>query len=99
VSHKFYIEVPNNYKYDWSIAKIAHEVLSTEYNAAIEFICNTGARISEGDVFSVTTENVGDELFFLLKTGFKKMNTHDVETYLQAKIIARQRYPGKARAG
>jgi hypothetical protein len=97
--HKFYIDVPSDYKYDWSIAKIAHDVLSIEYNAAIEFICNIGARISEGDVFSVTTENEGDEVFFLLKTGFKKMNTHKVETYLQAKIDARQRYPGKARAG
>jgi hypothetical protein len=97
--HIFYVEVPNSYKYDWSIAKIAHEVLSTEYNAAIEFICNQGARISEGDVFSVTTEYEGEELFFLLKTGFKKMNTQVVESYIQAKIIARQRYPGKVRAG
>ena len=99
MSHKFYIEVPNNYKYDWSIAKIAHEVLSIEYGPSIDFICNHGARISEGDVFSVTTESEGEEVFFLLKTGFKKMNTKDVENYLQAKIIARQRYPGKVRAG
>jgi hypothetical protein len=80
--HIFYVSVPSNYKYDWSISKSATDVLRIETGALIEFICNSYAKISEGDVYQVGVATEKDELFFLLKTGFSKMKTEVVHNYL-----------------
>jgi phosphorylcholine metabolism protein LicD len=81
--HTFYINVPSDYKYDWSISSSPAVVLSIEHGAYIEFICNSWAKISEGDVYKVKVNSVKDELFFLLKTGFKKIKTEVVNEYLK----------------
>lgn len=81
--HIFYIEVPNNYKYDWSIAKSPTDILRVETGALVEFICNSHARISEGDVYQVGVDSEKDEVFFILKTGFSKMKTEVVTEYLK----------------
>jgi hypothetical protein len=81
--HIFYIEVPNGYKYDWSISSSPTEVLRVETGTLIEFVCNSHARISDGDVYQVGVDTEKDELFFLLKTGFSKMKTEVVTEYLQ----------------
>jgi hypothetical protein len=74
--HIFYVDVPTGYKYDWSVSSSPTEILRVKTGALIEFVCNSHARISEGDVYQVGVETEKDELFFLLKTGFSKMKTH-----------------------
>ena len=81
--HIFYVEVPTNYKYNWSISSSPTEVLRVETRTLIEFVCNSHARISEGDVYQVGVDSDRDELFFLLKTGFSKMKTEVVQNYLE----------------
>lgn len=81
--HIFYISVPSGYKYDWSVSSSPTEVLRIKTGTLIEFVCNSHARISEGDVYQVGVESDKDELFFLLKTGFSKMKTEVVQEYLQ----------------
>lgn len=81
--HIFYISVPVNYKYDWSISKSATQILREETGTLVEFVCNSHARISDGDVYQVGVETEKDELFFLIKTGFSKMKTEVVQEYLQ----------------
>jgi len=81
--HIFYVEVPTGYKYDWSISSSPTEILRVETGTLIEFVCNSHARISEGDVYQVGVESDKDELFFLLKTGFSKMKTEVVQNYLE----------------
>jgi len=81
--HIFYVSVPSGYKYDWSVSSSPTEVLRIKTGALIEFVCNTHARISEGDVYQVGVESDKDELFFILKTGFSKMKTEVVQEYLQ----------------
>jgi len=83
--HIFYVEVPTNYKYDWSVSSSPTEVLRVKTGALIEFVCNSHARISDGDVYQVGVESDKDELFFLLKTGFSKMKTEVVTEYLQSR--------------
>jgi hypothetical protein len=80
--HIFYVDVVD-YKYDWSIAKSPSDILRIETGALIEFVCNSHARISEGDVYQVGVDSEKDEIFFLLKTGFSKMKTEVVKEYLQ----------------
>lgn len=84
--HIFYVEVPSWYNYDWSISSSPTEILRVETGALIEFVCNSHARISEGDVYQVGVETDKDELFFLLKTGFSKMKTEVVKEYLQLRF-------------
>jgi len=84
--HIFYVSVPSDYKYDWSISSSPTEVLRVETGTLIEFVCNSHARISEGDVYQVGVETEKDELFFLLKTGFSKMKTEVVKEYLQLRF-------------
>jgi hypothetical protein len=81
--HIFYVDVPTGYKYDWSVSSSPTEVLRIETGALIEFVCNSHARISDGDVYQVGVETEKDELFFLLKTGFSKMKTEVVAEYLK----------------
>lgn len=81
--HIFYVDVPGDYEYDWSISTHPTEILRFETGALIEFVCNSHARISEGDVYQVGVDTEKDELFFLLKTGFTKMKTEVVAEYLE----------------
>jgi hypothetical protein len=100
MSYVFYVDVPNTYQYDYVPGDMTGpDVLTRELGVQITFICNSVAKISEGDVHAVTVESEKDELFFLLKSGFKKMDTQVVETYLQARIDARRLFPDKARFG
>ncbi len=84
--HIFYVDVPSDYKYDWSISSSPTEILRVETGTLIEFVCNSHARISDGDVYQVGVETEKDELFFLLKTGFSKMKTEVVKEYLQLRF-------------
>ena len=81
--HIFYVEVPSDYKYDWSVSSSPTEVLRVKTGTLVEFVCNSHARISDGDVYQVGVDSDKDELFFLLKTGFSKMKTEVVQEYLQ----------------
>ena len=100
MNHIFYIDVPNDYKYVYRDGdRYGPDVLTREYGVPIRFICNSLAKISDGDVHAVIVNNVGEELFFLLKNDFKKVNTQVVQNYLQAKIDARTMHSGKVRYG
>ncbi len=81
--HIFYVSVPSDYKYDWSVSSSPTEVLRIKTGTLIEFVCNSHARLSEGDVYQVGVDSEKDELFFLLKTGFSKMKTEVVQEYLR----------------
>ncbi len=62
--HIFYVSVPSDYKYDWSVSSSPTEVLRIKTGTLIEFVCNSHARLSEGDVYQVGVDSEKDELFF-----------------------------------
>lgn len=69
--HELYIDVPNDFKYNWSLGKDVDAVLTNMFNVPIEFVVNSLAKITKGDCYRVTLDSEDDVLFFLLKTGFK----------------------------
>lgn len=86
MSHVFYVDVPYTYDYVWGRLRSGPDVLTRDFGVKFEFICNSNAKISEGDVHRVTVKDYKDEVFFLLKTGFKKVNTNVVDTFLSKKF-------------
>lgn len=85
--HIFYVDVPYDYKYNfkrWGV-EYGDEVLSRDFNTKIEFICNSGAKISHGDCHRIIVDTEKDELFFLITSGFEKIPTEIVEKYIADK--------------
>lgn len=69
---KFYIDVPNSYHYDWSVARCANEVICKNTNAkTVTFICNHGAYLSNGDIYYVELFDDDCKDFYILRTGFR----------------------------
>ena len=94
--HKFYVDVPYGYVYKWQNKKEGgDEALVREFGVNIKFICNAhgahfnqdnlGAVGNKGDAHMVELESEKDELFFLIKTGWTKLNTEVVENYIKTK--------------
>ena len=90
--HSFYVDVPHGYDYKWDgkNTPTCSEALTREYGIPIEFVVNSFAKISKGDAHRVTVDNEGDELLFLLRTGFEKLETQKLKNYEAAKA-ARKR--------
>jgi len=98
--HKFFVDVPYGYIYVYNGEQDGTEVLTRDFGVKFTFICNAhGARLNakgvgavgnKGDAHMVTVGSESDELFFLLKTGFTKLNTDVVNLYLQARQDAIQ---------
>ena len=88
MKHHFFIDLAGNYRFKWHSANdTSSMVLSREYGYDFTFICNCHAQISQGDVYRVVVDSEKDELFFFLKTGFKKMNSKVVEDYMDLRHI------------
>ena len=101
--HKIYVDVPYEYNY---VYRVDHdectgpEVLARDFGVKFAFICNAAQRFSnpeglgavgnKGDAHVVWLESEKDELFFLIKTGFTKLNNEVVELFLQARADAIQ---------
>ena len=94
--HKFYVDVPYGHPYKWiQVRDEADHALTREFGVKFKFICNAhgahfnpdklGAVGNKGDANMVEVETEKDELFFLIKTGFTKLNTSVVEDYLNKK--------------
>jgi hypothetical protein len=99
--HKVYVDVPYEYNYVYRIAQgedTGPEVLSRDFGVKFAFICNAAQRFSNpeglgavgntGDAHVVWLESEKDELFFLIKTGFTKLNKNVVELFLKARADA-----------
>ena len=99
--HKVYVDVPYEYNYVYRIAQgedTGPEVLSRDFGVKFAFICNAAQRFSNssglgavgnrGDAHVVWLDSEEDELFFLIKTGFAKLNNEVVELFLQARADA-----------
>jgi hypothetical protein len=93
--HKIYVDVPYNYDYVYHGESSGPEVLTRDFGAQFVFICNAAQRVknasglgivgNRGDAHLVWLESEEDELFFLIKTGFTKLNTDVVGSYINEK--------------
>lgn len=95
--HVFYIDVPIefDYRFDRFVGDYltGADVLAKDFGVKIKFICNPGGGISRGDAHSVEVENEQEEVFFLLKTGFTKLDKHVVKEYFATKFKQRKEVP------
>lgn len=87
MSNVIYIDVPNRYNYNFSLHKKSAEVLriSENIHGRVEFVCNSLALISEGDVYKITFDQLfgdDDKLFFILKHNFDIIDSAKVEEYI-----------------
>ena len=96
--HKIYVDVPYEYNYVYRVNQdesTGPDVLTRDFGVKFAFVCNAhgahlnanklGAVGNKGDAHVVWLESEEDELFFLIKTGFTKLNKDVVELYLQAR--------------
>lgn len=93
--HRVYVNLPYNYNYEYQGESCGPEALSREFGVEFEFICNAaqsrfnlsklGQVGNKGDAHVVFLESEKDEIFFLLKSGFIKLNNIVVEDYLNKK--------------
>ena len=95
--HTFYIDVPADFDYPWHLCPYTDptgerheatgpEILRVMYpEVKIKFICNSYANLSVGDVHQIDVENESDEIFFLLKTGFLKIDAQEIEEFISKK--------------
>jgi len=87
----FYVSVPNTWSVgkDWSGTRygdeLVHKLTGTK---EVVFIVNSSARLSDGDLYRIKLHDTDDEVFYLLRTGFTKIDDDKIETYLKCK------YPG-----
>jgi hypothetical protein len=94
--HTFYIDIPDNYERDWSNG--AHwaepdSVLARQLGVkTIEFVCNSIAKISDGDAYEVTVDGEYDETILILKHGFRKLDSAVVEAYKERRRREREGY-------
>ena len=94
--HVFYVDVPEEYNYQFDDkTRRGDDVLTRDFGAKVKFICNRAGRISKGDAHSVEVENEQEEVFFLLKTGFTKLDKlivkeHFAKNFKRRKEVAWQ---------
>ena len=84
-----YIDVPYEFNLDWSLitnpdmpSLQADQVMTVVNGHTTEFVRNSGAGLSAGDLYRVSFKQQEDEVFFLLKTPFKIVNKQVVDDYL-----------------
>ncbi len=89
--HYIYIDVPHEFELDWTLiprdsrGDIGHGcdyIMTIVTGYPTLFIRNSGAKLSEGDLYKVSFEKPEDETLCLLKTGFKTVNKQVVDDYL-----------------
>jgi hypothetical protein len=81
----FYIDVPNFYPYDFTVASSSSESLQMHTGAKrIRFICNSLGKLSKGDLYQVELDKDDDVISFVLRTGFKPVQDEErINQYLQ----------------
>jgi hypothetical protein len=90
---EIYVDVPNDYPYEFGRYESGPQVLTRDFGVNFTFICNAGARISEGDVHRVEFKDDAQEIIFILKSPFRTLNKEVVERYIDStKPRLRQRY-------
>lgn len=85
-----YIDVPHSFELDWQLIPksqqenpfAAQHVMTVVTGHKTHFIRNSGAKLSEGDLYRVSFETEQDKTFFILKTQFKVVNKQVVDDYL-----------------
>ena len=90
--HTFYIDIPHGFKYDHSNGDGDVTVARQLGVPIVEFICNSVAKISDGDVYEVTVKDEQDETFLILKYGFRTIDRSVVEEYRARKRREYERY-------
>lgn len=88
--HYIYIDVPHSFNLDWDLisaperqsAHAAAHVMTAVNGHTTTFIRNSGAKLSNGDLYKVSFNKQEDETFFILKTPFKIVNKQVVDDYL-----------------
>lgn len=69
---RLYIDLPWDRKHNWSISKNVEEVVRHEFDLkTCDFICNSMAKVSSGDLYEVTLQDHEDIAVFYLRTGVK----------------------------
>jgi hypothetical protein len=100
---KIYIDVPEDYPYEFRRYESGSQVLTRDFGVTITFICNRAAKLSQGDLYSAEFDSEGQELIFLLKSHFTVINTDVVENYIKQKRIKQNeenhRSPSRRRRG
>lgn len=67
-----FVDVPNNYYHDWTISRDVQVVLKVMWDVeGVTFICNSVAKLSQGDLYSVRLRDDDCAEFFVLRTGLK----------------------------
>jgi hypothetical protein len=83
---EIYVDVPNDYPYEFGRYESGPQVLTRDFGVNFTFICNMGAKLSEGDVHRVEFKDEAEELIFFLKAPFKQLNKDVVERYIDSQI-------------
>lgn len=81
---EIYVDVPNDYPYEFNRYELGPQVLTRDFGVNFTFICNAGARISEGDVHRVEFKDDAEEIIFILKSPFRTLNKEVVERYIDS---------------
>jgi hypothetical protein len=92
-----YIDVPHEFELDWELIPLAQRpalhaaehVMTVVTGYPTKFIRNSGAKLSQGDVYKVSFKKQEDETFFILKTPFKIVNKQVVDDYLTKEELKR----------
>lgn len=67
-----YIDVPYGRPVDWTISPSIERVLEHELNLrTVKFICNSGAGLSDGDLYAIELRDDDSDVLFYLRTGIK----------------------------
>jgi hypothetical protein len=98
---EIYVDVPSDYPYKFGRYESGPQVLTRDFGVSFTFICNSHAKISEGDVHRIEFDSEAEELLFLLRTPFKLLNKDVVENYINMKRMkqneANHRSPSRRR--
>lgn len=92
--HRIYVDVPYSYDYVYKHGEQdGPEVLTRDFGIKFEFICNASRGMfnhdrlglvgNKGDAHIVYLDDPKDEMFFLIKSGFTKLNKDVVENYIK----------------
>lgn len=101
ISITFYIAIPYDYDYDWSIVqdlptpdrgKSVDILLSRLFGAKVKFMFNGHAGfLSNHDIYKVVVNNEHEQFLFTLRTGFRQFSEQDYKDYLEWKMSGK--YP------
>jgi hypothetical protein len=83
MTYSVYIDHPDHIDaYDFCSNEYhINHVVSRKLGVKVEFVCNSYAKISNGDVFEVFFDNPEDATAFVLKCNYAIIDKHKVEQY------------------